>query len=90
MGRMKRWSAILMAVILTFVCGPISAKAENDTISNPDQEIHQLQITMKNKAGREVTVFFANTNTGATYRDVQCIIDDTLDTSVFTAINEQI
>lgn len=84
MGRMKRWSAILMAVILTFVCGPISAKAENDTISNPDQEIHQLQITMKNKAGREVTVFFANTNTGATYRDVQCIIDDTLDTSVFT------
>ena len=36
MGRMKRWSAILMAVILTFVCGPISAKAENDTISTPN------------------------------------------------------
>lgn len=84
MNTTKRWSALFMTLVLIFMCIPMSAKAEETTIPNLDEEIHQLQITMKNKFGQEVTVFFANTNTGATYRDVQCIIDDDPETSVFT------
>ena len=65
------------------MCFSICVTASAQTI-NPDEEIHQTKIKMKNKWGEDVDVFFANTNTGATYNDVQDIIDDDPNALSFT------
>lgn len=55
--------------------------------ANPDPfrvgVVDQTRLIIKNKADREVTVLFADSNTGATYRDVQCIVNDDPDISQF-------
>lgn len=73
----------LTMIIGILMCFSICVTASAQTI-NPDEEIHQTKIKMKNKWGEDVDVFFANTNTGATYNDVQDIIDDDPNALSFT------
>lgn len=73
----------LTMIIGILLCNSICVTASAKTL-NPDEEIHQSKITMKNKWGEDVDVFFANTDTGATYKDVQNIIDDDPNALSFT------
>lgn len=72
-------SVIIGVLFCTSIC--VTAFAQEP---NPNEEIHQNKVTMKNKWGREVEVLFANTDTGATYSDVQSIIDDDPNALSFT------
>lgn len=81
----KTGDEVLVPAIDQKIQPRICAKTnDDDLLSDSDQEIHQTRLIIKNKDGREVTVLFADSNTGATYRDVQCIVNDDPDISQFT------
>lgn len=70
---------------LTLLCSTLLAStALAAETRNGDAEIHQAYLRMENKYGNEVDVYFDNSNTGATYNDVQQIIDSHPDSVSFT------
>ena len=79
----KKRNLFFSMIIGIFMCFSICWTASAQAL-NSNEEIHQDKIKMKNKWGEEVDVFFANTNIGATYNDVQNIIDDASDALAVT------
>lgn len=70
MKQFKFMGFLMFIGMIFYMVLPVCAE---DVLSN--EEIHETKITVKNKLGENVDVWFANENTGATYGDVQNIVN---------------
>lgn len=73
MNKIKYFFFSLVTGLL--LCFSASSMVSAQTLSS-DYKIHQDKLTLKNKWGTNVDIFFANLNTGATYNDIKDIINE--------------